>query len=475
MIASENKFDFVVGNPPWILWEYLSREYRVATQGFWKNYGLTRIAQTQNVLVRGRRDFSMLFLYASSDYYLKDSGKLGFLITQEVFKSKGAGVGFRRFQLGDDKYLKVLKAHDLVSIQPFEGATNKTAAIILKKGEKTEYPVPYFVWTKKEEVGKIATDKLLEKVLPLLQKKKYYAKPIGSEVGTWQTQLVGLEESLIVEGKNPYKAHAGAYISPYGIFWLKVKEVLSNGDLLIENYTGKVRNKIPKSDAVIEQDLVFPALRGSDIERWKAKPYINVLITHPASQTPYKENIMKENWPRTYSYLTKFKDILIKTSLYKHFHMQANNPFYGQRLFGDYTFANYKVVWKRMTNDLFASVIPQYKTLFGYKIVIPLETVTFFNNDNEPEAHYLCAIINSKPVRDFIKSFSSAGRGFGTPSVMEHVGIPKFDPQNPLHQKLSEISKKCHQLKLEGNEAEIAQLEKENDELVKKLFQKKLN
>jgi len=53
---------------------------------------------------------------------------------------------------------------------------------------------------------------------------------------------------------------------------------------------------------------------------------------------------------------------------------------------------------------------------------------------------------------------------------MEHVGIPKFDPKNPLHQKLSEISKKCHKYKNEGNEKEIEKLEKENDELVKKLF-----
>ncbi|MEM7816483.1 MAG: hypothetical protein QXZ20_01065, partial [Candidatus Aenigmatarchaeota archaeon] len=110
------------------------------------------------------------------------------------------------------------------------------------------------------------------------------------------------------------------------------------------------------------------------------------------------------------------------------------------------------------------------KTPFGDKIVIGSDTTARFPTNSEPEAHYLCAIINSKPVRDFIKSFSSAGRGFGTPSVMEHVGIPKFDPKNLLHQKLSEISKKCHQLKAEGKEKEIEKLEKENDELVKKLF-----
>ena len=82
----------------------------------------------------------------------------------------------------------------------------------------------------------------------------------------------------------------------------------------------------------------------------------------------------------------------------------------------------------------------------------------------------------TKTPRNFHRLFRkfayllSAGRGFGTPSVMEHVGIPKFDPKNPLHQKLADISKKCHQLKTEGKEKEIEKLEKENDELVKQLF-----
>ncbi len=39
-----------------------------------------------------------------------------------------------------------------------------------------------------------------------------------------------------------------------------------------------------------------------------------------------------------------------------------------------------------------------------------------------------------------------------------------------LHQKLSEISQKCHQLKIGAKEKEIEKLEKANGELVKKLF-----
>jgi len=475
ILASESKFDFVIGNPPWILWEYLSKEYRLATSILWKKYGLTRIGETQNVLVRGRRDFSMLFLYASSDYYLKDNGRLGFLITQEVFKSKGAGVGFRRFQLGDDKYLKVLKTHDLVTIQPFEGATNKTAAIIIRKGEKTKYPVPYFVWTKKKGAGKVPADKLLEEVIPLLEKKKYNATPINldnSVVGAWKTNTVLAEELDIAEGVNKYKAYRGTAIDPYGIFWLKIKQVLSNDMILVENLVEHSRKVIHKKESVIEKDLVYPGIRGSDINRWQTRPEIYVLVTHPKSQQPYSEKEMKNKWPRTFNYLLYFKEVLMNRGVYKHFHEKNNSPFYGQRDFGEYTFYKFKVAWKRMSNDIFAAVVSEIRTPYGYKKVIPLDTVAFFATDSESEAHYLCATINSKPVRDFIKSFSSAGRGFGAPSVMEHIAIPKFDSENPLHKQLSELSKKCHQLKLEGKDSEIENLEKENEELVRNLFKK---
>ncbi len=195
-----------------------------------------------------------------------------------------------------------------------------------------------------------------------------------------------------------------------------------------------------------------------------------LVVQDPKSRRGYPEDFMRKNYPRTYSYLLKFKEILLSRPLYKKYHDQVEAPFYSQFNISEETFAKYKVIWKRMTNDLIATVISQFKTPFAYKTIIPLETTALISTPNISEAHYLCAIINSKPVRDFIKSFSSAGRGFGTPSVMEHVGIPKFDPKNPIHQKLAEVSKKCHQLKFECKEKEIEKLEKENDKLVEKLF-----
>ena len=463
MIAG--KFDFVVGNPPWILWEILSKEYRNATSKLWQDYKLFPVKKTYGF---SRPDFSMLFVYASADHYLKDGAKLGFLITQEVFKSKGAGEGFRRFQLKDKKYLKVLKAHDLVSIQPFEGAANKTAAIILKKGEKTEYPVPYFVWSKKKRVGKISTDKLLDEVLPFLKKKKCIARPIGSLFGPWQT--LESEESLKIQGKNYYRAQYGVETKPYGVFWISIFQVLSDKTIIVSNLTEKGKVQIQKIEERVENELVYPAVRGSDIKRWSIKNEIFIFLTHNKDGRPIDEVELKTKFPRTYNYLTKFKSDLLSINAKSTKRIREQRAFYAMFGVNRNTFSNFKVVWKRMTNDLIATVVSQLKTPFGYKTIIPLETTAFIATDNESEAHYLCAIINSKPVRDFIKSFSSAGRGFGTPSVMEHVGIPKFDPKNPLHQKLAAISKKCHQLKVEGKEGEIEKLEKEIDKLVEKLF-----
>jgi hypothetical protein len=466
------KFDFVVGNPPWIRWDFLAEEYREATKHLWKNYGLFSLKGYAQMLGGAKPDFSMLFVYASSDYYLKDKAKLGFLITQEVFKSKGAGEGFRRFQLGDGKYLKILKAHDLVSIQPFEGATNKTAAIILKKGEKTEYPVSYTVWTKKKGVRKIETDSLLDEVLNSLNRKKLIANPIRTNVGAWQTIGVDEKNLLAFEGNNFYKARAGAWADPYGIFWLEVKQVLSDNNLIVSNLSERGRTIIKKIEEKIESNLVYPAIQGPNIKRWGLDSNFFVLLVNDRDNPMrgYDESIMKYRWPLTFSYLTKFRKELLQRTSYKKFHLKSGAPFYSQYNIGTYTFSQYKVVWKRMTADIVATVISETKTPFGYKQIVSLDTTVIFPTDNEDEANYLCAIINSKPVRDFIKSFSSAGRGFGTPSVMEHIGILKYDPNNKLHQQLTEISKKCHMLKIEGNENEIEKLEKENDNLVEKLL-----
>jgi methylase of polypeptide subunit release factors len=472
MIAGE--FDFVVGNPPWIRWGYLSQEYRNATLEMWKSYGLFSLKGHAARLGGGEKDFSMLFTYTAIDHYLSKKGKLGFLITQEVFKSKGAGEGFRRFRLGSEKKsleIKVLKAHDLVTVQPFEGAANKTAAIFVKKDARTEYPLPYTVWNRKKGVGKIPTDTPLTSAMLLLEKKKLVANPIGKYNSSWRTTSTDETSSIKTKTLNLYKAYLGARVEPYGVFWLEIKQVLSNDQLLICNLHEKGKRKVQLVEEVLESDLIYPIVRGSDIERWITMPRIYSIICQDIkTRAGYNESLMRQNWPRTYGYLTRFKEVLIQRAAYKKYHDEKKNPFYSQYNISDYTFSNYKVVWKRMANDLVAAVISQHKTPFGYKLIIPTDTTSLIACNYENEAHYICSILNSISVRNFIKSYSSAGRGFGAPSIMEHVGIPKYDEKNNFHKEISESSKKLHKLKTLNQLETIPELEKQNDELIKMLF-----
>src|SRR5207244_917948 len=122
-------------------------------------------------------DLSVLMLYVAADQYLKSTGRLGFVITQSIFKTAGGGEGFRRLQLGDRSHLRVLQVDDFSTIQCFEGAANRTAVLILQKGRPTHYPVPYNRW-RKTSPGIIPTEADHDEAMERLNYSKWIAKPI---------------------------------------------------------------------------------------------------------------------------------------------------------------------------------------------------------------------------------------------------------------------------------------------------------
>jgi hypothetical protein len=267
------------------------------------------------------------------------------------------------------------------------------------------------------------------------------------------------------------QAHLGARVEPYGVFCLEVKGAVKEGRVIVRNMAELGKRDIPSVCEPVETDLLFPAVRGADIARWQCKPVLHVLLAQdPRTSSPYPRDIMMQRWPLTYSYLTKFKDILLSRGSKTVRQFAERTEFYAMFGIGPYTVARYKVVWKRMASDLVAAVASQAKTPYGFKTIISTDTTSLIATEDEAEAHYLCALLNSTPVREFIKTYSSAGRGFGAPSVMEHVGIPKFDPRNPVHAGLAELSRKLHALRENDRLIEMPPLEERVDALAEQLF-----
>jgi len=73
-------------------------------------------------------------------------------------------------------------------------------------------------------------------------------------------------------------------------------------------------------------------------------------------------------------------------------------------------------------------------------------TTFFYETDNEDEAHYLCAVLNSNVINDLIKPLQPRG-AFGERHIQRRplmFPIPEFNRNDPMHIALANISKTCH-------------------------------
>ncbi|MFQ6054683.1 MAG: Eco57I restriction-modification methylase domain-containing protein [Methanosarcinales archaeon] len=469
------KFDYVVGNPSWINWESLPDLYREQTKPLWNRYGLFSLSGYKARLGGGKKDIAMLFTYVAVDKYLKENGILGFLITQSVFKTE-AGEGFRNFTLPKKEFLKVLKVHDMVELKPFESASNMTAVIILKKTkEKTEYPIQYIQW-KKIKRGSISTDLTRYEVLERTKKIELLAEPIDTKKNNsaWFTTPKNLLKLKNITGKSQYTAYAGAYSGGVnGVYWIKILQKFPNGDILIENLYEIGKKKVEKTLARIETDLIYPLIKSRNVKKWNLKKDYTycIMVQDPKKRIGYEEKYLKRNYPKTHGYLYKFKDILLKRASYKKYFNKKSAPFYTMFGIGEYTFAPYKVVWNRMGTNLNAVVTASVKDVYiGERVIIPENVLVFVPFENELEAHYLCAIMNSYIVNFLIQSYSvKGGKSFATPDILKFLNLNKFNSKDERHKKLSELSIRAHELALRKNE-DLKVIEYEIDKLVAELY-----
>jgi hypothetical protein len=431
------KVDLVVGNPPWIRWNLLSEDYRERTKPLWKSYGLFSLGGREAQLGGGEKDFSMLFTYACADFYLKAGGKLAFLITQTVFKAKGAGEGFRRFRLGQTgDYLHVDVAHDLVNIKPFATAGNRTAFIVLTKGSPTEYPVRYVQWSR---LGTgISEQSELSAVLAKTTRTEIEANPISGAHGAWQTASTERRAELAdVFGTSAYSSHRGAGTDPYHVFWLRsIEGVRDDGLVVVQNAAGSGRDRSGTYSAAIEPGLIFPAVKGAHLGRWRLRQHgLLVVPQDPQTRAGFGLSLMQSQYPHTLAYLQHFEpELRARRSQFVR-RLMERSAYYAMYGIGDYTFAPHKVVWQRAAARRLRAVPvgPINIAGVGTKPVIPADTTSFIVVASDDEAHYLAALLNSAAVSGAIASFSASGRGFGSPSVIARLSLPRFDPADPNH------------------------------------------
>ena len=366
------KVDYVIGNPPWVFWNNLPTDYREEIRNLMTDTYkiMAKQASTMKRLGAAGKDISMLFFYVSLDKYLSDNGKLGFVITQTIFQST-AGNEFRRFYLPDSTKIKIIKVEDWVNVQPFRPmAANKTAVVIALKDAETTYPVKYDTYTSRDDFDRESAS--LADVIKSCKLTEGEAIPSNPRDRTSFWIIEGASEQLRgAISEITIQARRGIETGLESVFRVRLLKSLNNKDVLIENNQDRARVAVKHVNATMENGLLMPYITGATMQRWQFQVAGYYIVPHTTAtgMSPLSLDVIKHEYPKTYAYFNQFKDQLEKRII--HLRWGKKNPFYSMYGIGPYTFAPFKVAWKRTTKDFGAVVLSTVNDpILGKRLVV---------------------------------------------------------------------------------------------------------
>lgn len=455
------QFDFVVGNPPWVFWNYIPENHRERLREVMADtyHIIKKTASTMEQLGSVGKDLSMLFVYVGVDSYLKPRGKLGFVITQTLFQTT-AGNEFRRFRLPDNEPFSVNHVDDMISLSPFKTAANKTACMFVEKSKEHEYPVPYCVWKRTQSFDR--DDATIDEVYRSTVRIDRVAVPSDGQLGFWriceQDQVEKFSSNTTSEPR--YRARRGVETTLESAFRVRLISYVEKRKLFeVVNNRDRAKKPLPELHGLIEEDLLYPYITGSSVSLWRAATGGVYIVPHTADtgMKAIPEDRFATEFPNALMFFSRIRRDLESRSL----HLRwggGNSPFYSMYDIGPYTFAPFKLVWKRSTFKFEACVVTELEYSKGKKaIVVPNSELMLVPFYEITEPHYLCAIVNSSIARAYINASitTKAHR-----DIINVVAIPEFESADSIHQRLSELSLAAHEA---SDEHELDRIQQEID------------
>lgn len=480
-----NKFDYVVGNPPWIAWKSMSKSYREGTLAIWQSYGIFEKNAYDKKTTHD--DFGMAVTYVSVDQYLKENGTMVFLLPASFLKSTKGGEGFRKLEIirkGQNVPFCIDEVDDFSDVKLF---TIPTVAIKFIKGKRMVYPMSnYVVFHQLGRKSAIDPHKNWGDVSNILSFEIKKAQPVS--MADPQSAWLTLDDMTFANRVTDptkerfYKGRKG--IEPAGakgVYILETPKRERAGYLKIKNDITRQRRAdiLTKGShqGVVEETYVYPMLGGRNISKWLVKSNEFMLVPHDINNKyGIPEAELAINAPNTLKWLNFYRDELLATRIQNgKFYNPKIQPFYRLDNVGEYTYSPFKVLWKEQTGSMSAVVVSSYLNsvpnpiidLFTEdKPIVVDSKVLMLSLHNENEAYYVCGIINANNVTKVVDGYAiSTNRGI---DVLKNIAIPKFDSTNELHIMIANISRKIHQKA--KNWDSFSQLEDELEQLVYRLF-----
>lgn len=480
--ATAGLFDCIVGNPPWVRWSKLPDTYRERVKPTCERYGIF----SKNKRHGGNElDISAMITYTTADKWLKRDGRLAFVITGTVFKNPSSA-GFRHFKLEPKNpksmHLSPIGVDDLKALKPFEDASNHTVVAVFDKQSKPgRYPIPYRLWNSAPGSTKTIPSTLpLPSVMGRVSISAMEAVPVDSVGSPWAVLTKGRFSQLKeLSGMCTWAAgRKGITTDLNGVYFVPI---LADNDSLVQikSRPEAGRKAIgPAKTAWVEPNLLYPLIKGaSDFESCYLKlsnpgrtdPLLYTFVTNRGiDKSDFAAIEAEMNSPamaKTKAWFTGYKSLLTNRSTYRR--QLSGAPFYAAYNVGDYTFQPWKVVWPEMSSSFYAAVAGSANVpIVGQRPFVPDHKVYFAAFDDKESAYFLCGLLNSPMVREWVESHNVS---IQVGDVFKHMSLPEYDPADPDHAALAALVEQAHNEHVAAKRALIvAQVEQDGEVLLKK-------
>jgi hypothetical protein len=433
MIFAQDKFDVIVGNPPWLSYRYIrNANYQQDVKTLYHHYNLIG---KKDVKLFTQMDLSTLFFMIARDRYLKVGGTIAFVMPRAVITGAKQHRPFQ--QMGFSRVLDMEKVAPLFNVP---------SCVMIQDGELHTNSIP-----SKSYKAKLPKHEMeLDEALPFLIEKESQTNFVDSNIRSPHYHPKFLNGATLVPRTLCFIARPKATL-PFSPYVITDPSVVADSHALYKNIQLKGNLESPYIFTTLLSKYLYPF--GFQKLNTVALPLVledDKLKFIWGMEFVERDTLWAKDWfEAAEAKWNELKKEDSKMTLLERWDYQRT-------LTNQNIKAPYKLLYNASGTNIAACVMNIPETdLSVYNLPsmgFIIDVKTYYSDmPTLDEAHYLCAILNAPCVNEAIKAYQSQGL-FGERDIhrtpFEACAIPPFDPQNADHLELARLSKEAHEATL---------------------------
>lgn len=436
----KKKYDFIVGNPPYVNTAKLGNEIQV------KQY---RQAYSDTIF----RNFDLYIPFIQLGVQLMSKNGILSYICSNQFMTKEYGKKLRPYLI---KNVGLVELIDFEDTRVFDSATNYPLIFVFQKESipnticikvKTEDDEIFSkIWDFKTKGSKSSSFDAFSLSSHYFSEKPWILKPkIEQEFLKMFEHFPKLSsKATFVSGLRTGKdsAYIGEVFDKEGPLWqIKTKEKSTR----------------------IESNILRRVLKGKDVRKWTSKPILYAIYPHQSSEpSTIPQDVMSKEYPKALAYFNEIQQVLDKRTWFKKNATDLHGEFYAMMYFDlPEDFAKAEIVTPALTKNSNFSLKDENVLFIG-------GTAGIIGISPKINKYVLLGILNSKFFDYYLSMQPIKSGGYRQLSVNSLGEFPIPEENKKIEEKISHTVIQI--LKLKDGNQNISSLEKELNDLVYRLY-----